>query len=1452
MKKHCCFVGLLTFLAGLLCAFPAFAWQMKQAPLMTDYAREINPTNVWPEYPRPQMVRTNWLNLNGVWQFQSGNVGDPVPTSALSGDILVPFGMESAISGVMQHYDRAWYQRTFAVPPGWSGQRLLLHFDAVNWECEPFLNGASLGVHQGGYDAFTYDITPFLKATGPQTLTVRIYSPVDNTGGQTLEPLGKQRLSPGGIWYTACSGIWQTVWLEPVPAIAISDIHLVPDLDNNRLRLNVGVAGSASGLAVQAVASDGSTTVAGVSGAPGVDFFLSIPAPKLWSPTNPFLYNLQLTLTNSSGVLDTVSSYFGMRKLGIATNSGFVKMLLNNQFQFQFGPLDQGYWPDGIYTPPSDAAMRNDIQLVKSLGFNLIRKHMKVEPARYYYWADRLGMVIWQDMPSMLAGATISAASPPVFEGELSRMIQTHWNAPSIIVWTVFNEGWAQYDTVRISQNVMNLDPSRLVNCASGWTYYDVGHLQDSHSYPNPSCPQNAFRAVVNGEFGGVGLGITNHTWAAGWGYIGATNGLDLTAKFEGFSGQLAGFAARQGLSAAIYTQTTDVETELNGLYTYDRKVRKPVLTRLQAAIQALTGIGQSQLPIPLTNASFEQPALSAPNYPPFTNLNQIPGWTFPSPVLPTSSGVYPLDPGRTTDGGSQALQMRSQDGPAFQTTGHVIGSNEVYTLTLDAQNAGQSTALLLQLYYDTGASRIVFGGTNIAGVFDTNLTGQILSSFVFSAAAPPESAGYPVGVQFRNLTSGSGAMEVFDNVRLSYTTPRPIVVRQPLGGSRYLGTTLALSPEIAGQAPLSFQWQLNGTNLPNATNLALTVPQLQNSDAGSYVLFATNAFGFTNTAAAAIAVLTPQLVHRYSFTSDTADSVGGPAWQGVLNGNARISAGQLVLDGTSGTFAQLPAGILSNYDAVTFEAWASFGANGAWARLFDFGDQNASGQGRYYTLLTPHSGPGDTRVSVSDADPGSNHEELAITPGVLDGQTNVHVVAVLYPAANFEALYLNGMLAAANYGLTIPLSALVDNYNFLGRSLYSADAWLNGSIDEFRIYHGALSAGQIAINNSVGPASLVTNPGVLLDVRFLVPTNMAPLQTQPALLLGDFSNVSNVNLFAYNTVTLSSSAPYVVAVAPGGQLTAQNPGAATVRATFNGTTYEATIQVATRPFALKHRYSFTSDASDSVGGSAWNGAFQGNAHVANGQVVLDGSAGTFVSFPAGLIAGLDPLTLEAWASFGPNGNWAELCSFGDQTSTGTGQTYVALIPHSGAGDTRITIRDPFAPYNAEQFGSSPGVLDGQTNLHLVAIWNPSAGYEALYLNGVLAAVDNNVTIPLSAVNNALSYLGKSLWNPDPLVVGSVDEFRIYQGVLGPGEIAADTAGGAQSLPFPSLTASSSGGGVRVSWPAWATRYSLYSSPSLGAAAHWTLVTPQPASDGANFVANLPLSTGTSFFRLSN
>ena len=565
-------MGLL-FILGLLSLISTTqAFTMKESRLMTRWASQVDVNQPLPEYPRPQMVRQDWLNLNGLWQYQAGTANDAVPAGqTLSSQILVPFPVESAISGVMEHHDRLWYRRQFEIPSEWSGQRILLHFGAVDWESQIYINGTSLGIHRGGYDAFSYDITDALTGSGLQELIVRIFDP---TNSQAIA-CGKQDLNPSGIWYTPATGIWQTVWLEPVPQDSICTLKLIPDVDSNTLKVTADVSESAQTLMVQATAYRNGLAAGTVSGMAGQELNLVLFNPRLWSPEDPYLYDLKVVLKRNDVIVDQVDSYFGMRKIEIKEIDGINRMCLNGKFVFQIGPLDQGYWPDGIYTAPTDEAMKWDLDMAKAFGFNMVRKHVKVEPARWYYWADKLGLLVWQDMPSKRNSGT--AQEKTQFEIEMREMVEQFWSHPSIVLWVVFNEGWGQYDTERITQNVMNWDPSRLVTCASGWTDYPVGDILDYHSYPAPAAPTpTSTRASVCGEYGGIGMRVPDHMWdASSWGYTMVDDGLALAALYDSFTQQLASFRSSPGLSAAVYTQITDVEVEINGLISYDREVIK-------------------------------------------------------------------------------------------------------------------------------------------------------------------------------------------------------------------------------------------------------------------------------------------------------------------------------------------------------------------------------------------------------------------------------------------------------------------------------------------------------------------------------------------------------------------------------------------------------------------------------------------------------------------------------------------------------------------------------------------------------------------------------------------------------------------------------------------------------------------------------------------------------------
>jgi hypothetical protein len=571
-----------TLIASLFFSFATMYAQWKippGAPLLTKWAKTVSPSNVHAEYPRPQLVREDWMCLNGLWEYSAGSVGeDPPVGKELNDRILVPFPIESALSGVMKSADRLWYRRIFTVPKKWGDRNVLLHFGAVDWEASVYVNGKSVGRHRGGYDPFSFEITDALKKDGPQEIIVGVFDPSD----QGDQPRGKQVLKPGGIWYTPSTGIWQTVWLEPVASDHITDLLMVPDVDAKKVRLSVKSAGNAS-LDVRVLVLDGGKQTVETEGKVGEEILIPLHSPKLWSPASPYLYDVKIELLQNGRKLDAVKSYFGMRKIEIAPDSrGVNRILLNGEFVMQVGPLDQGFWPDGIYTAPTDAALRFDIEMTKKLGFNMARKHVKVEPDRWYYWADKLGLLVWQDMPS---GNNKTDESKKQFEMELERLVQTHRNHPSIIMWVVFNEGWGQYDTERLTAWVKQLDPTRLANNASGWTDKKAGDVLDIHNYPAPKSPEpDSSRAIVLGEFGGLGLAVEGHTWKKEhWGYQGMANASQLTSRYERFMQQVYSFRDNPGLSAAIYTQTTDVEVECNGLMTYDRAIVKPTLGRIAA-----------------------------------------------------------------------------------------------------------------------------------------------------------------------------------------------------------------------------------------------------------------------------------------------------------------------------------------------------------------------------------------------------------------------------------------------------------------------------------------------------------------------------------------------------------------------------------------------------------------------------------------------------------------------------------------------------------------------------------------------------------------------------------------------------------------------------------------------------------------------------------------------------
>ena len=608
----------------------AFAqnWAPVGENIKSPWAEEVNPAAPLPEYPRPQMVRADWMNLNGLWNYAITEASAETFTS--EGQILVPFAVESSLSGVgrkMTKDNALWYERTFTLPKKWAKKNVLLHFGAIDWHSQVYVNGTLVGEHKGGYDPFTFDITPYLKKSGKQTLKVKVLDATDNS----LQPRGKQCNLTRSIWYTPVSGIWQTVWLEPVSPAYIKNYYVVSDIDAGTMTFEVDATAAEGDVVKVAVLEGGkeysaetpSTTVLAEAVVDNGKAVVKLDEVHMWSPDSPYLYGVKVTLERKGKVVDAVDGYTAMRKISIVkdhTLNKYRRMALNNEPLFQFGPLDQGWWPDGLYTAPTDEALKFDIIKTKEMGFNMIRKHIKLEPARWYYWCDVYGMLVWQDMPcigdhnkkqmpsrdqeiqdavwnkwssdSFLGGTdcNIPQEWKDNFYREWTNIINAFKNFQCIVVWVPFNEAWGQFDTPAAVKLTRQLDPTRLINQSSGGNYdlsegeEGFGDILDVHHYPCPA--MNIFeRKFVNviGEYGGIGLPVEGHTWeiARKWGYGGnKENAEQVMQTYEQFLDMLKVFV-QTGCAAAVYTQTTDVEGEVNGLITYDRKVIKVDMPRI-------------------------------------------------------------------------------------------------------------------------------------------------------------------------------------------------------------------------------------------------------------------------------------------------------------------------------------------------------------------------------------------------------------------------------------------------------------------------------------------------------------------------------------------------------------------------------------------------------------------------------------------------------------------------------------------------------------------------------------------------------------------------------------------------------------------------------------------------------------------------------------------------------
>ena len=573
-------------------------WKPVGDNIKTKWGENINPNNVLQEYPRPILVRNDWKNLNGLWDYTITSKGENKPEN-YDGEILVPFPIESSLSGVRKRISKEqelWYHKNFQIPKKWKSKEIIIHFGAVDWESELWINDINVGLHKGGYDPFSFNITPYLRKGKNQKLELRVWDPTDDG----FQPRGKQIKNPKGIWYTPVSGIWQTVWLEPVNYKHITNIHTTTDIDDSSVLIKLFSSHDFKDDLIEFVLKEDEKVLQKTIIKADLETKISFENPKLWSPESPFLYDLEIKLISKGKIIDHIETYFGMRKISIKKDvNGTRRMMLNNKEYFQFGTLDQGWWPDGLYTAPSDEALKFDIFKTKEFGFNMIRKHVKVEPARWYFHADKIGMLVWQDMPNgekierpkwqrnnFFNGQEFipSFESEMNFKNEWNEIIDFLYSNPSIVCWVPFNEAWGQFKTEEISQLTKNIDPSRLVNAASGGNYYNVGDITDIHNYPEPKMLfYNPNQSNVLGEYGGIGLAIENHLWQSdkNWGYVKYKSSEKATDEYVNFANQLLEMVLK-GFSGAIYTQTTDVEGEVNGLITYDRKIIKLDMERVK------------------------------------------------------------------------------------------------------------------------------------------------------------------------------------------------------------------------------------------------------------------------------------------------------------------------------------------------------------------------------------------------------------------------------------------------------------------------------------------------------------------------------------------------------------------------------------------------------------------------------------------------------------------------------------------------------------------------------------------------------------------------------------------------------------------------------------------------------------------------------------------------------
>jgi hypothetical protein len=1337
------------------------AWQMKQAPLMTQWAALVDTNNPLPEYPRPQLVRTNWLNLNGIWQFQPGATNDPVPVGqTLSNQILVPYPMESAISGVMAYHAFSWYRRTFTVPAAWSGRRIILHLDAVTWRATVYVNGQLVGVHKGGYDPISYDITSYLSGGGSQELLVQAYSPED-AGSQ---PRGKQTLYPGGIMYTSASGIWQPVWLEPVDASGISDLQIVPNVDNSRLRLTVNTYGT-NGMSVVATVLSNGVAINTRTGSPQTELDIPVPNSNLWSPENPFLYDLQVLSVHNGATNDTVTSYFGMRKIAISVVNGVPQMYLNNRAYFEMGPLDQGFWPDGIYTAPTDAALAYDLQQEKALGFNMVRKHIKVERQRWYYWADKLGLLVWQDMPSCNS-YTGNPTPPPVdanqFITELTRMVQTHWNSPAIIMWDIFNEaqgqentsgGLGQTNTAYLVQLVKTLDSSRLVNQASGGNYYGVGDVLDNHSYPPPGNPTSTTQAPVDGEYGGIGFLIADHLWnpsQAGGGYTGAGTTNDLATIYDSWSDNLVYYKSSNGLNAAVYTQITDVENECNGLLTYDRLL-KPDLNRINASNQ---------------KAATARLYLSA-----VLPSSQTQGrlWSYTTSTPPANWYATNFNASAWSTG-LAGFGTAGTPGAVVRTTWNTADIWLRQTFTLGPLTPLERSQMVFYVYHDEDCEIYV------NGVQAASAPGYVTSYVLLPMNAAGQSA---------LIANGTNLIAVH--------------CHQTTGGQ---DIDAGISKKV----------------------LVMNVPVVPTDFVGYWTLDETN--------------------------GTTANDSSGNGNNGSVTGATWSSNGQvngcLNFNGT-GNYVQVRNTVSNDFSVSFWVKTTQTGGTGQWWQ----------GRGLVDGFVSANTNDFGTALSGSNFAFGVGNPDttLVSTTSINDGAWH-QCVATREQISGALNMYVDGILQATGAGNTNSLGAS-GNLRFGSRQ--TGVNFLNGSLDDVRLYNRALGSNEVAALywNSASAAT--------------APTNLIARTGNNRVTLSWASAALGVTGYDVKRST-TPGGPYTsIAMLLGTNLSDNTP--------LNGTTYYYVVAALNALGEGANSLEVSATPSLNASLKTWFKA-DALAGLSNGAPVsiwpdLSGNGDDAAQtnsirqpqFVTGALNGLPVVRFNAatsnYLAFARpvQDDFTIFCVFRSTQGYGSGTLYF-----QGAGLVNGEVPGVTTDFGTCLFtngqvcagtgspdmavNSAPGFNDGRA--HLMTFKRTEASGEVdLYLDGLFVGSTTGSSSSLVAPTRLVLGAQQTLTY---FLSGDIAEVKIYDSALADSDRVAQESAlvrkWAVNAP-PTISLGTGAGSLAISWPGWATGWVMRFATNLAPATAWFPLSNSVVSNNGRFSVTVPLESGSRFFRLS-